>query len=323
MRTIIITRGLPGCGKSTWAKEQLKKEPGRFKRINNDDIRFMTDDGYTFGSDTTTFLNSATAQLAHLALSQGFDVILDNTYLNKKVVGKVHQFAASYGDVKVVEKVFPVSIEECVRRNNLREGRARIPEKAIHDMARAAKIDKVGFRDIVDKETYYPRQTPEPSPDLPANRRKAIICDLDGTLAIINGRNPYDAAKCADDLPNIPVVECIKAMYHAGYEILFVSGRNACYREPTETFIQHYCTETRYVPKFARDVEVEESIPYKLFMRKDGDYRDDRIVKSEIYEEHIEQNYDVLFVIDDRPKIVRTWRYEVGLPVFAIDDREF
>jgi predicted kinase len=314
---IIVTRGLPGSGKSTWAFEQLKQEPGRFKRINNDHIRLMCDGGWSTGQDT--FLNAATQQLVHLALSQGYDVILDNTYLNQRVVNKVHQFAASYGDVMVIEKVFPTSIEECVRRNALREGHARIPEKAIHDMARAAKIDKHGFKFIQDKETYYERKTPEPREDLPKNREKAIICDLDGTLAIINGRDPYDASNCDNDLPNIPVVETVKAMYDAGYQVIFVSGRNEKYREKTKVFIEHYCTAQ--VGTF--DAIVDVPIPYKLFMRKDEDYRDDRVVKREIYEEHIEQNYDVLFVLDDRPKIVRTWRYEIGLPVFAIDDREF
>jgi predicted kinase len=315
MRQLLVTRGLPASGKSTWAFEQLKNEPDRFKRINNDHLRFMLDGGYSFNKDTTAMLNAATSQLVHLALSQGYDVILDNTYLNNRTLNRVHNFAASYGDVEVIEKVFPTSIEECIRRNALREGQARVPEKAIYDMARAAKIDKHGFQFLQDKRTYYERKTPEPAKNFPAGRKKAIICDLDGTLAIINGRNPYDASNCDSDLPNVPVVECVKAMYEAGYTVLFVSGRNEQYRKPTEIFIEHYCTDPKQ--------EDLQSLPYQLFMRKDGDSRDDRIVKREIYEEHIEQNYEVLFWIDDRPKVVRMVRYELGIPVFAICDREF
>jgi predicted kinase len=319
----MVTQGLPGSGKSTWAFEQLKKEPGRWKRINNDHLRLMLDGG-VFSRDNEDMLKVATFQLVSLALTSGFDVILDNTYLNPKALNKVHQFAASWGDVKVIHKVFPVDVEECLRRNALREGLARVPDKAITDMAKAAKIEKNGFPS--DKEVYYPRVEKLEYPDLPSNRKKAIIVDLDGTLANINGRNPYDASNCAEDRPNMHVVELVKAMYKQGYTILFVSGRMDSYREQTKTFIEHHVT------KLERDDEsypggsyhyYEVPIEYELFMRKDGDSRKDSIIKQEIYENDIVQKYDVLFCVDDRPQVVRTWRYEIGLPVFAVDDREF
>ena len=41
---------------------------------------------------------------------------------------------------------------------------------------------------------------------------KAIICDLDGTLALMNGRNPFDASKCDEDLLNVPVAEYIEKL---------------------------------------------------------------------------------------------------------------
>lgn len=41
MRTLMIFKGLPGCGKSTLAAELIKKEPGRWIRINRDDLRSM------------------------------------------------------------------------------------------------------------------------------------------------------------------------------------------------------------------------------------------------------------------------------------------
>ena len=51
----------------------------------------------------------------------------------------------------------------------------------------------------------------------------------------------------------------------------------------------------------------------KLVMRKTGDYRKDSIVKREMFEEHIEGKYNVLFVLDDRNQVVDMWRKELGL----------
>ena len=42
---IILTRGLPASGKSTWAKEQVAKGNGKVKRVNKDDLRDMIDAG--------------------------------------------------------------------------------------------------------------------------------------------------------------------------------------------------------------------------------------------------------------------------------------
>ena len=42
---IILTRGLPASGKSTWSKEQVAKSNGKIKRVNKDDLREMVDAG--------------------------------------------------------------------------------------------------------------------------------------------------------------------------------------------------------------------------------------------------------------------------------------
>ena len=43
MIKVYITKGLPGSGKSTWAKETVDKYPNSYKRINKDDLRAMID----------------------------------------------------------------------------------------------------------------------------------------------------------------------------------------------------------------------------------------------------------------------------------------
>lgn len=64
----------------------------------------------------------------------------------------------------------------------------------------------------------------------------------------------------------------------------------------------------------------EHNIEYtEMFMRQDGDHRSDDVVKAEMYREHIEPKWEVLFAIDDRPMVCDTWE-SLGLDVVRITD---
>ncbi|WP_185965919.1 hypothetical protein [Flavobacterium sp. ZT3R18] len=134
-------------------------------------------------------------------------------------------------------------------------------------------------------------------PDLP----KAIICDLDGTLCLMNGRNPFNASKCDEDLLNEPVANLLKNYKQLGYAILLVSGRVDTYKEPTLRFLEKHA--------IAFDV---------LLMRKAKDNRKDAIIKIEIYNDCIKDKYLVEFVLDDRNQVVVMWRKELKLPCFQV-----
>ncbi len=106
----------------------------------------------------------------------------------------------------------------------------------------------------------------------------------------LNGRNPYNASLCANDLPNKPVLEIIKR-FVTTHTIIFVSGREDTYSLQTQAWIKKY---------FA--------LPCVLIMRKARDNRKDFIVKSEIYNDHIRNKFFVEFVLDDRDQVVELWR---------------
>ena len=131
----------------------------------------------------------------------------------------------------------------------------------------------------------------------PVNAPSVIVVDIDGTLALLNGRNPYDASTCINDLPNEPVVNIVRSYQ----TVIYVSGRED----------KHFSQTALWLSK--------HDLPAgKLFMRKTGDMRKDYIVKRQIFDEHIKDNYKVLFVIDDRPQVIRMWR-ELGLFVFDVN----
>ena len=57
-------------------------------------------------------------------------------------------------------------------------------------------------------------------------------------------------------------------------------------------------------------------------MRKEGDHRRDSIVKKEIYDTLIKDEFDVEFVLDDRQQVVDMWR-EIGLKCLQVAEGNF
>ena len=133
---------------------------------------------------------------------------------------------------------------------------------------------------------------------------KAVISDLDGTLAIHTDRDPYNTAECEKDAVNRGLLEIIKALRKTDTHIILVSGREDQFREHT----------TRWL--------VKHEIPHDwLYMRPTGDMRSDVIIKKEIYEAHIKGKYTVLGVFDDRKRIKRMW-VENGIQVFDLNQTD-
>lgn len=120
--------------------------------------------------------------------------------------------------------------------------------------------------------------------------RKAVICDIDGTLALFGDKNPYQRDFENDKL-NTPVAELVKTWPGP---ILYVSGRDGSAFHKTAEWLD------------------KNGLPYgELFMRLAGDRRMDAIVKQEILFENILQKYepeDIAFVLDDRQQVVDFWR---------------
>lgn len=145
--------------------------------------------------------------------------------------------------------------------------------------------------------------------------KKAIIIDLDGTLANCDHRvhfvkskpKNWDAffAGMGEDVLNKWCAELIEAMRMKNYTILFVTGREEKYKVATLDWLKK------------NKVEFDH-----LFMRELKDVRDDFLVKEEIYNQKIKNHYDILFVVDDRVSVVNKWR-ELGLVCLQCDVGNF
>ena len=135
-------------------------------------------------------------------------------------------------------------------------------------------------------------------------KQKAIIVDIDGTLAHMSGRSPYDYSKVGTDTIDETILDIV-LKHQVGYYIFIVSGRKHECREQTEVWLHKH------------------RVPYnELYMREDGDNRNDAIVKREIFETYIDPIANVQFVLDDRNRVVKMWR-EIGLKCLQVADGDF
>jgi len=120
----------------------------------------------------------------------------------------------------------------------------------------------------------------------------AVLVDVDGTLALRDGRSPYDESLVAQDLPNHAIITIVRALHRDGHRIIVLSGRTEASRADTAAWLERHLQ----VPLDA------------LFLRASGDRRRDVEVKYEIYRDNIAHQYTVLCVLEDRNQVVDLWR---------------
>lgn len=143
---------------------------------------------------------------------------------------------------------------------------------------------------------------------------RALLVDIDGTMAINNSGRPWYGEgyekRLHEDSPNQILIDVLDALtYKGGFadKVLFVSGRAEVGRAATTAWLMDH---TFYDPD-GDDVE--------LFMRADEDFRSDVEVKTEIYNEHIRGVYDVRLALDDKPELITLWR-SLGIPAWQVNE---
>ena len=289
---VIICKGLPASGKSGWSKKFVRDNPD-WKRINKDSLRGMIHDG-KFDKPKERLVEQVRDEMLSLFLRLGHNVIIDDTNLNPNQEERIREIVAQGGDptVEIEVKFFDISLDEALARNALRtEAEGKVPAEVIKNMHSR-------WLNNYNRHDYR-----EHTPGLP----EVVIFDLDGTLAIHRGRDPYDMGKCETDGVNEPVARFLRMSANDCLNIVFMSGRNEAFRPQTESWLRMHGFMTDREP---------------LFMRADGDARHDSIVKRELYEKHIEGRYNVIAVFDDRNSVVKTWR-QLRLPCFQVSDGNF
>ncbi len=125
MAEVILTRGLPASGKSTWAKRQVDASPGQVKRVNKDDLRSMLDNGQ-WSRQNERFVLQVRDTIVRAALARNTDVIVDDTNLSPKHVAHFRRVVAAINeqhgtDHRVTVRDFTdVPLDTCIARDRQR-----------------------------------------------------------------------------------------------------------------------------------------------------------------------------------------------------------
>lgn len=276
---LLMLKGLQASGKSTYAKtlvEGSSPDQGHrdWKRVNKDDLRAMVDNG-KWSKKNEELIKDLESTIAEFFLIEGFSVVVDDTNFAYEEHWKN---VATQKDVDFEVKFFDTPLGECIER----------------DVKRGDK--SVGAQVIC---STYEKYLYHPVP-YSLELRDCYIFDIDGTLAKMNGRSPYDYTRVHTDIPNGDVTEINRMIAKSSSEIFIFSGRDgSCYNE----------TE-----KWLKDNDIFYT---QLCMRSEGDKRKDSIIKEELYEKYIKGQYNVIGVFDDRLQVCRMW-YELGLPLFRV-----
>jgi predicted kinase len=294
MKKVIILQGLPASGKSTYAKQLVKDNIGMYKRLNKDDLRAMLDVGHHTTSNEK-FVEKVRDLMLIEALKEGKHVVIDDTNLSDRPVERIRQVVQKYRtdtgeQVEIEIKSFEINVEEAIARDAKR-GEASVGKNVIMRMYKQHILKN-------ERGPHYKAQDTSLPP--------AILCDLDGTLAIIKDRSPFDGKSCGSDELNEPIAEILRTYRANGNVIIFMSGRNEEARQVTMDWL------------------AKHNIEYDgLNMRLDGDNRKDSIIKKELFEKYIQGKYFVRFVLDDRDQVVDTWRLDLGLPCLQVNYGDF
>lgn len=277
MAKLTIMRGLPASGKSTKAQELLGH--GNTVRINKDLLRTMLHfDKFTGTNEGKT--RDAARVLATMFLSDGMNVIIDDTNLNPNTVQSWKDLAKNL-DAKIEYFDMDTLPEECIRRDKMRE--KEVGKNVIEKMA-------LQYRDYLKGQ-------------------RVVICDLDGTLCdisqrlhLVKGDGEKNWHEFFKDIHNDTLRQDVKDKVldlhlYGDCKVIFVSARPDKYREETIEWLDRYVGLTEYI----------------LIMRESHDKRPDTEVKSDIYDKYL-KTLTIVKVFDDRPSVIRMWRAK-GLEV--------
>lgn len=274
-QTVTVYCGVSGSGKSTTVQE-LRKLGWKFVELNRDEWRFklFTDNKpdwslYKFTKDREAKVTKKLNELFDYAVSQMLPVIVSNTNLNQKdhTYWKTKAEEAGY---EFEVKYFDITLDEALKRDSKRGALAVGREVLLQQWQK--------WLDITNARRYVPNTS------LP----KTVVCDIDGTVAKMVGRSPYDWSRVGEDEPRVEIIKLVEGYTNSfADELVFVSGRDgSCYDLTHEWLSKHVWR------------------PFKLYMRAAGDMRKDSIVKEEIIFNQLEPQYNIVMWFDDRQAVV-------------------
>lgn len=305
MATLTILRGVSGSGKSTWAAQQnavvVSRDSLRVALFGSDGPDYYEATDVRDREDTITLFQNAAIESA---LKAGRDVIVDNTNIEWRYVKEIAKIGHRVG-AKVETKVFDVPLQRAINNNIFRHARGGrdVPRRVIERQHSRLQ----GTKDKVLEPVFVPAPY-EGTPGKP----KAFLVDIDGTLAHMKDRSPFDWKRVSEDDVDEVIADIVYrlrfgSLGNEDYDMtcIVMSGRDESCRDETQKWLNEHNIWGDH-----------------LFMRPEKDMRPDNIIKSELFDKHVRDNFDVRFVLDDRQQVVDMWR-AMGITCLQVAPGDF
>lgn len=292
-QVILLLQGCPASGKSTFAEKlfQASKEHEdtfedhkyKFVIVCRDDIRAAKGINQKDFSKEKEVTDEQLKQV-HEIMGLGYSVIIADTNLNPKFFYIWDNIAKEY-NAEVQKLLIYIPYWEAVKRDKARD--RHVGHKAIEHFY------KLYFPDRLKDELTDKRIINE---SVDYSKDDCIICDLDGTIALHQGRSPYDWDKIPTDKMDKRMARIINRYYNDEVKIIFLTGRPEYVRDLTENWLKKNFNNL--------NMKIEAA----LIMRDDKDNRKGAISKQELYEKYVKDRYNVLCVFEDSNSCVQMWR---------------
>lgn len=297
IKKIILVRGIPGSGKSTWAKAWVAEDPEHRIRLNWDDMRNMLGPYWVPSREPINVMMLWAGVKNAAYCTKPYDIVIDNMNLNPVAIEEFTEWIETYNASShaiqtntqyVLEfKDFFTPIEECIHRDSLRPH--PVGEKTIRSIWRRYKhfIQTTAVETLVNKLRPF------------TNKPKCIVIDMDSTMCFNTTKRPWYGEGAAEgminDIPNTGVVMLIKELQKS-FPIIVVTGRDTSQAAVTKQWLAN-----------------QGIAPTQYYFRTEGDFRKGTEVKRENILQVLE-TYDIVSIFEDCEPIVEMFR-EMGLTV--------
>lgn len=141
MTTLVICRGLPGSGKTTYAESVVVDSPrGTVARVNRDDIRWrvFNTEYFTNSDDFEDVVTHLQHTMITTLLGAGATVVCDDTNLYPERTAALMRLADAAGVMWVIRDFTHIPLETCIARDRTRllssRSREYVGSLAITDM---------------------------------------------------------------------------------------------------------------------------------------------------------------------------------------------
>lgn len=305
---LVAMVGLPASGKTFYVEETLRlgqpRFPGLYLRAGRDHLRTALHKDHTYESWAEDDVTAIQTQIIERGLKANRIVLVDDMNLKPEYRQRLADLAMKWGSDYTQQDFTQVSLDILIQRDAERERSvgADYIKKMHKRYVEPLKGEAMPWPDFSPQDFFSPVQWTSGLPE-------AILVDIDGTVAKMNGRSPYDVSRVSEDLPKRDVIDQIhREVYYNSKPpaVIFMSGREDKCRADTEEWLYQHV-----------------KVPFAgLYMRKTGDRRPDYQVKSELFDRNVKGKFNIRYVLDDRNQVVNMWRKR-GLLCLQVADGDF